>query len=162
MEDKYMEKTRFYDREKLDVEDILELIQIWEDEAGESFTDYCSFSHQSDGDFLSFLSTNYEVLYKYCIECITEEGDDWLQRTVQYVADYCVEFYIYWIPDDNCGFWNKSYELGMYPLAHFIKENDLAWQNFKDFFTSGDNTVDGTPYIDCYNIRKQFEDGRKL
>lgn len=155
-------ESKFYDREKLDAEDILELIQIWEGEAGESFTDYCSFSHKSDEDFLAFLSTNYEVLYEYCTDRIVEEGDDLLQRTIQYVADYCTEYYTCWIPNNNCSFWDKSYELGMYPLAHFIKENDLAWEAFVRFFTDTMNTVSGTPYIDCYNIRKQFEDGRKL
>lgn len=155
-------ESKFYDREKLSSEDILELIQIWEDEAGESFTDYCSFPHQSDEEFLTFLKTNYEVLYKYCIDRIIEEGDDWLQRTIQYVAEYCVEYYTYWIPDNNCGFWYKSFELGMYPLAHFIKENDLAWEGFVKFFTDPENTVSGTPYIDCYDIRKQFEDGREF
>lgn len=50
----------------------------------------------------------------------------------------------------------------MYPLAHFIKKNDLAWKAFVEFFTDTDNTCSGTPYIDCYNIRKQFEDDRKF
>lgn len=34
MEGRYMEKTKFYDREDLSVRDIVNLIGIWESEAG--------------------------------------------------------------------------------------------------------------------------------
>lgn len=44
-------------------------------------------------------------------------------------------------------------------VAEFILKDDGAWEDFVDFFTSGDNTVNGTPYIDCYNIRELFENG---
>jgi hypothetical protein len=156
------EKVKFYDREELDSKDILELIRIWEGGAGESFTDYCCFQRQSDADFLTFLSVWYEPLYDYCVNRIVEEGGNYLEYTIQYVADYCVDYYTSWIPGDNHEFWDKSYEIGMYPLAHFIKKNDLAWKAFVEFFTDTDNTCSGTPYIDCYNIRKQFEDDRKF
>lgn len=128
----------------------------------EALTDYCCFQRQSDADFLTFLSVWYEPLYDYCVNRIVEEGGNYLEYTIQYVADYCVDYYTSWIPGDNHEFWDKSYEIGMYPLAHFIKKNDLAWKAFVEFFTDTDNTCSGTPYIDCYNIRKQFEDDRKF
>lgn len=43
-----------------------------------------------------------------------------------------------------------------------VLTDDLAWKAFVEFFTDTDNTCSGTPYIDCYNIRKQFEDDRKF
>lgn len=48
----------FYCVESLSPKDILELIRIWECEAGESFTDCCCFQRQSDADFLTFLSVS--------------------------------------------------------------------------------------------------------
>lgn len=48
-------KTKFYNREDLNVKDVVDLIRIWEVEAGESFTDNCDFSRESDNNFLEFL-----------------------------------------------------------------------------------------------------------
>lgn len=152
----------FYCVGSLSPKDILELIQIWEGEAGESFTDCCCFQRQSDADFLTFLSLWYKPMYDYCTGRIKEEGGGWLEHTIQYVTDYCVEYCTNGIPNLNGQFCEMSYKVGMYPLAHFIMENDLAWKTFVEFFTDTDNTTTGTPYIDCYGIRKQFEDGRKF
>lgn len=49
--------------------------------------------------------------------------------------------------------------MSLYPLAEFILKDDGAWEDFVDFFTSGDNTVNETSYMDCYNIRELFENG---
>lgn len=52
--------------------------------------------------------------------------------------------------------------IGKTPHFCYTCQNDLAWKAFVEFFTDTDNTCSGTPYIDCYNIRKQFEDDRKF
>lgn len=153
-----MENSKFYDREDLKSKDIVDLIGIWESYAGESFTDYCSFSGESDKNFLEFLEREYPVLYDYHKEVV--DSDDWIEYCIQYVVSHCEDYLTRWVPDGKFPLYNLQLELAMYPLAEFILKDDIAWQEFKDFFMSGDNTVSGTPYIDCYNIRKDFEDGR--
>lgn len=158
MEEKSTEKKiKFYNREDLDVKDIVDLIRIWECEAGEAFDDCCSFKVSTGKEFLEFLKTNYPVLYDYHQEV---REDNWLSDTVQYINENCTDYCTEWIPEGKCNLWNDQYDLALYPLAEFILANDSAWQEFVDFFTSGDNTVSGTPYIDCYHIREDFEDGR--
>lgn len=149
----------FYNREELDVTDVLDLIEIWECAAGESFDDYCSFKVSTGKEFLEFLKYDYPTLYDYHQEI---REDDWLSDTVQCINENCVKYCTSWIPEnkDMHGVWDDQYTLALYPLAEFILVNDSAWQAFVDFFTSGDNTASGTPYIDCYNIRKDFENGR--
>lgn len=148
---------KFYNRENLSEKDIVDLIRIWESYAGESFTDYCSFSIKSDKSFLEFLKKEYPVLYKHHKE-VAEDG--WIENTVQYIMFHCEECITAWIPDNKFSPYNDQLELAFYPLAEFILKDDAAWEEFVDFFTSGNNTVSGTPYIDCYDIRKDFEDGR--
>ena len=58
-------KIKFYNRKDLSKKDIVDLICIWESHAGESFTDYCPFSVESDKSFLEFLEKEYPVLYKH-------------------------------------------------------------------------------------------------
>lgn len=157
-EEKSMGKTRFYNREDLNAKDIVDLIGIWESYAGESFTDCCSFSRESDRNFLEFLEREYPILYYYHKEVV--DKDNWLEYCIQYVTSYCEDYVTKWVPDDKFPLYNLQLELVMYLLAEFILKDDTAWQDFEDFFTSGGNTVSGTPYIDCYNIRKDFEDGR--
>lgn len=151
------EKTKFYNREDLSKKDIVDLICIWESYAGESFTDYCSFSIKSDKSFLEFLEKEYPVLYKHHKE-VVEDG--WLGNTIQDIMSNCEDYATAWVPDNKFPPYNEQLELALYPLAEFILRDDTAWGEFVDFFTSGDNTVSGTPYIDCYGIRKDFEDGR--
>lgn len=153
-----MANSKFYDREDLKSKDIVDLIGIWEGEAGESFTDYCSFSRESDKNFLEFLEKEYPVLYDYHKE--VEVADDWIENTIQYIIFHCENYITRWAPYGKFPLHNLQLQLAMYPLAEFILKDDIAWQEFKDFFMSEDNTVSGTPYIDCYNIRKDFEDGR--
>lgn len=66
----------------------------------------------------------------------------------------CEDYATAWVPDNKFPPYNEQLELALYPLAEFILRDDTAWGEFVDFFTSG------TPYIDCYGIRKDFEDGR--
>lgn len=159
MEEKSMEKkTKFYNREELNKEDVADLIYIWESYAEESFTDYCSFSVESDKSFLEFLEKEYPVLYKYHKEVA---GDGWLENTIQYVMFHCEDYITSWIPEDKFYSYNGQLKLVFYPLAEFILKDDIAWETFVDFFTSKDNTSNGIPYIDCYNIRKTFEEWRQ-
>lgn len=151
-------KTEFYNREDLSVKDIVELIGIWESEAGESFTDYCEFSVECDKEFLKFLEKEYPVLYDYHKK-VAEE--DWLEYCIQYVIYYCEQYVTGWIPEDKFYLYNDQIELVRCILAEFILNNDKAWEEFVDFFTSGDNTVSGTPYIDCYSIREKFEEWKQ-
>lgn len=151
------EKSKFYKKEELNVRDVVDLIGIWEFHAGESFTDYCSFSRKSDKNFLEFLEKEYPVLFEYHKEIAK---DDWLDNSIHYVVSNCERYITEWIPENKFPLYNEQLELVFYPLAEFILKDDKAWEEFVDFFTSGDNTVDGTPYIDCYDIRKDFEDGR--
>lgn len=160
MEEKSRKKIKFYyNREDLDVKDVVDLIRIWECAAGESFDDYCSFKVSTGKEFLEFLKNNYPLLYDYHQEV---REDNWLGDTVQYINESCADYCTKWIPigKNKYGLWDDQYDLALYPLAEFILTNDTAWQEFVDFFTSGDNTVSGTPYIDCYNIREEFENGR--
>ena len=158
MEEKSMEKkTKFYNREDLNKKDIADLICIWESHAGESFTDYCPFSVESDKSFLEFLEKEYPVLYKHHKKVA---GNGWIENTIQYIMFHCEDYITAWIPDDKLYSYNGQLKLVFYPLAEFILEDDTAWKTFVDFFTSEDNTSNGTPYIDCYDIRKDFEDGR--
>lgn len=152
-----MEKVRFYNRKDLTIRDVVRLIEIWESEAGESFTDYCSFSRKSDKNFLGFLEKEYPVLFEYHKNTAK---DGWLENTIQYIVFNCEEYLTKWVPENKYPPYNEQLELALYPLAEFILKDDIAWQEFVDFFTSGDNTVSETPYIDCYNIREEFENGR--
>lgn len=153
-----IEKTKFYDRKDLSVRDIVSLIGIWESEAGESFTDYCGFSRESNNNFLEFLKREYPVLFEYHKDVA---GDGWLENCIQYVIFNCEEYLTRWVPEDKFPPYNEQLELALYPLAEFILKDDGAWEDFVDFFTSGYNTVGGTPYIDCYNIRENFEKWRQ-
>ena len=150
---------KFYNREDLNAKDVVGLIGIWEASAGESFDDYCSFKVSTGKEFLEFLKNNYPMLYDYHQEV---KEDYWLGDTVQYINESCTDYCTKWIPTgkNKYGLWDSQYDLALYPLAEFILTNDDAWKEFVDFFTSGSNTCSGTPYIDCYNIRKEFEDGR--
>lgn len=139
-----MENSKFYDREDLKSKDIVDLIGIWESYAGESFTDYCSFSGESDKNFLEFLEREYPVLYDYHKEVV--DSDDWIEYCIQYVVSHCEDYLTRWVPDGKFPLYNLQLELAMYPLAEFILKDDIAWQEFKDFFMSEDNTVSGTPY----------------
>lgn len=150
-------KTTFYNKEELTAKDIVELIGIWEQEAGESFTDYCEFSGECDTNFLKFLEKEYPALYEYHSK-VAE--DDWLDYSIQYILQYCEQYVTDWIPEDKFYLYNDQIELVRYPLAEFILKDDKAWLEFVDFFTSGDNTVSGTPYIDCYGIRETFDKWR--
>ena len=154
MEEKSMEKNKFYNREDLTIYDIVRLICIWESEAEESFTDYCDFSRKSDKNFLEFLEREYPVLFEYH-KSVTK--DNRLENNIQYVIFHCGEYLTKWIPEDKYSLYNEQLKLALYPLAEFILKDNEAWKDFVDFFTSRDNTVDGTPYIDCYDIRKTFE-----
>lgn len=158
MEEKSMEKNNFYNKETLTIEDIVKLIEIWESEAGESFTDYCSFSRESNKNFLEFLRREYPVLFEYHKDVA---GDGWLENCIQYAVLNCEEYLTRWVPENKFPPYNEQLELALYPLAEFILKDDVAWEDFVDFFTSGDNTVGGTPYIKCYNIREEFENGKK-
>lgn len=156
MEVKSMEdKTKFYNRKDLSNKDIVDLIYIWESYTGESFTDYCSFSIESDKSFLEFLEKEYPVLYKYHKEVARDGG---IENTIQYVMSHCKDYITAWIPNDKLYSYNGQLKLVFYPLAEFILEDDTAWETFVDFFTSRNNTSNGTPYIDCYDIKKEFED----
>lgn len=153
-----MNKTSFYNKEDLSSEAIRELIGIWESEAGESFTDYCEFSVECDKNFLKFLEKEYPVLYEYHKKVA---GDDWLDYCIQYVVQHCEQYVTDWIPEDKFYLYNDQIELVRYILAEFILKDNKAWLEFVDFFTSGSNTANGTPYIDCYDIRKTFEEWRQ-
>lgn len=159
MEEKSMEeRTKFYNREDLSKKDVVDLIRIWESYAGESFTDYCSFSTESDKSFLEFLEREYPVLFEYHKDVA---GDDWLEYCIQYVIFSCEKYLTRWIPEDKFPPYNEQLELALYPLAEFILKDDIAWGEFVDFFTSGDNTASGTPYIDLLTTSERiFEDGR--
>ena len=154
--EKSMEKTKFYNREDLKAKDVVRLIGIWEGEAGESFTDYCDFSREADKNFLTFLAERYPVLYDYHCKVA---GKDWIDYCIQYVVFHCEEYLTQWVPEGNYYLYNQLLDMSLYPLAEFILKDDGAWEDFVDFFTSGDNTVNGTPYMDCYNIRELFENG---
>ena len=124
-----MKKVKFYNREDLCVENVVELISIWEAEAAESFVDYCSFSGD---EFLEFLKTEYLILYKEvigAIDCTT------VQQIVKKYMEYCTE----WIPADKCELYEAQYNLTIYPLAEFILVNDNAWKEFVDLLTNDPN-----------------------
>lgn len=149
----------FYKRESLDSEDVVTLIRLWELDAGESFDDYCSFSQEADEGFLEFLKEHYYVLYEYRQSHKKEDGfTGWLEESIQYVFQHCVAYCTHWVPKGKYGLYDQQYELAYYPLAEFILKDDTAWENFVMFFTDLDNTTDSTPWIDCYDIRKAFED----
>lgn len=150
-------KTKFYNREDLNVKDVVDLIRIWEVEAGESFTDNCDFSRESDNNFLEFLKKEYPVLSWHHKDVA---GDNWMEDCIQYVTFNCEEYLTEWIPESKFSLYDEQLQLALYPLAEFILKDDIAWGEFVDFFTGGNNTVSSTPYIDCYNIRKEFENGR--
>lgn len=153
-----MEKLgNFYKRDSLTPDDVTELIQIWEGEAGESFTDYCSFSRETDKRFLKFLEEDYPVLYAY--RNSVADTSDWIEGTIQYVFDHCIECCKSWVPESKWALDEKLYPISFYPLSEFILEEDTAWETFVEFFTNTKNTCSGTPYIDCYGIRKEFENG---
>ena len=154
MEEKSMGQNNFYPREDLDAEEIVYLIRLWEYSAGESFTDYCSFSASSDKNFLKFLEKVYPILYTYHLE--VAEGD-WLDYCIQYVVQHCEDYCTGWVPGNKCRLSDKQYELALYPLAEFILKDDETWEDFVYFFTSGRNTCSGTPYFDEWRISNSMK-----
>lgn len=149
-----MKNTKFYNREDLKAQDVACLISIWEREAGESFTDYCSFPIETDKNFLEFLEKKYPILLNYHKEVAP---NSWSEYCIQYVVSHIEEYLTQWVPADEYDLFYTLEEMAIYPLADFILKDDGAWQCFVDFFTSGNNTTSRTPYIDCYSIRELFE-----
>lgn len=146
----------FYEKDSLSTKDVLTLIGLWEGDAGESFTDCCSFPNEIDRGFFKYLESEYPELHEYVLKDI---GDNrW--SDIQTIFDLCVDYYTSWVPDGNIYLWDKQYTLAYWPLAEFILKDDEAWKHFVMFFTDTSNTVSGTPWIDCYDIRKDFENGK--
>ena len=102
------------------------------------------------------MAERYPVLYDYHCEVA---GKDWIDYCIQYVVFHCEEYLTQWVPEGNYYLYNQLLDMSLYPLAEFILKDDGAWEDFVDFFTSGDNTVNETSYMDCYNIRELFENG---
>lgn len=113
--EKSMEKTKFYNREDLKAKDVVRLIGIWEGEAGESFTDYCDFSRESDKNFLIFLAERYPVLYDYHCKVA---GKDWIDYCIQYVVFHCEEYLTQWVPEGNYYLYNQLLDMSLYPLSN--------------------------------------------
>lgn len=146
----------FYKRDSLSPKDVLTLIGLWEGDAGESFTDNCSFPHDTDKEFFRYLESKYPELHEYVLKDIRES--DWRFCDIQDIVNSCVNYCTSWVPDGNIYLWDKQYTLAYWPLAEFILKDDEAWEYFVMFFTDTSNTVSGTPWIDCYDIRKSFEE----
>lgn len=54
----------------------------------------------------SALGVNMDLLLDdWWARSIDGEGGNYLEYTIQYVADYCVDYYTSWIPGDNPEFW---------------------------------------------------------
>lgn len=148
-----MKEGIFYKRDALSPLDVRELIKIWEADTCKAFSDY--FRNWSLEDaFMDFLSLNYPKLHDYCY------NQSIPPKYLEDVTRYCEEYYTDWIPNKNFGFFDEAYELSLYPLAHFLLENNEGWEGLVEFFTNPSNTAGNIPWIDCYNIRKDFENGR--
>lgn len=130
MEGKSTDRTHFYNRKELTEYDIMRLIRLWEDLAGESFVDCCCFSKEVDNSFLEFLKNRFPVLYNYHKE-IPELKDDVLD-----VLFSCEEYLTQWIPEGFFHIKDKMYEMTLYILSYFILTDDKAFEEFEKFFMS--------------------------
>lgn len=153
MEEKSM-SVKFYTKEELGVDGIVELIRTWEIEAGEGFFDYCSFNRVIPYElFRNYIQEKYPQIYEYIVENANKKHEPYVNEDM----DLCSNYYLNTILDEDNYWDDKLYRLGIVPTAEYILTNEDAWKVFEDFFTSEDETSDGTPWIDCYDIRKYVD-----
>lgn len=126
---------KFYCKKDLEISDIVRLILIWQNIAGESFTDYCSFTGEVEMVFLEFLKDKFPVLYNYHKDSLDTSP---FKDTIQYVMFDCEDYLNQWLPEYH-DLRERMYITSLYILAEFIMINDKAFEEFSEFFTSEHN-----------------------
>ena len=156
--------------EKLTIEELVELWQIWEGEAGESFVDYFVDDHIRSMHFvLGYWSAKFPDLYKFLIEQGKGKGGiPWTSAQdcpgeLDSISSLVEQYYGAYSYDEETGYthWDSdNYAKAILPWCTLIIENNIYYERLHKWLF-GDGTENCMIGISDETLR-QFEEWKVL
>lgn len=142
----------FYPREVLTPRNIQKLIEIFEDEQFLEFTDVFG-SYEMTLELIQFIRDNFHDLRTYDDTLFTNK---YPCLTTKEIIDIIEEWFYDVISFSSQPELSKDYSMSV--LSRFINKNEIAMNEFIEFFTYGEDTSSGTWMDDIFNIKKRFDE----
>lgn len=140
----------FYSREVMTPEAIQELIEIFESETDNSFADLFG-DFKLEQEFIKFIKKEYPQLQEYDDRIFCKETPMIsILNVLIILEDWAYDILL----DGNIGL---SYDFSISSLSKFIHENDMAFEEFSEFFTWEREMGVGSWFDFPFEIKDKFD-----